>query len=181
MTTKNTPIEDTLTFKIFKDFVTFEDDCVLLSDFTPKELAILFYIIMPDDVKIAYQPSYITCECGCKMHRHQYTNWTMNDTYSIYKLRYKCPKCNKTKGPDLDGIAEKGRTYTNDIKRVPLDIGVVEHISYEKISDFINDSNGTNISRQQIYNYKIIECEEYLNLIEEKIGEKLNELGIEPT
>ena len=181
MTTKNTPIEDTLTFKIFKDFVTFEDDCVLLSDFTPKELAILFYIIMPDDVKIAYQPSYITCECGCKMHRHQYTNWTMNDTYSIYKLRYKCPKCNKTKGPDLDGIAEKGRTYTNDIKRIPLDISAVEHVSYEKISDFINDSNGTNISRQQVYNYKIIECEEYLNLKEEKIEEKLNELEIKPT
>lgn len=60
-------------------------------------------------------------------------------------------------------------------------INAVEHISYEKIQDFINEVNGTTISRQSVYNHKVAECEEYISLKEEKINEKLKEKGIEPT
>ena len=33
------------TEEVFNDFVTFMEDKVLLSEFTPKEVAILFYLI----------------------------------------------------------------------------------------------------------------------------------------
>ena len=181
MPKKNTPIEETLTFNIFKDFVTFEDEAVLLSELTPKEIAIFLYLIMPKNIKIAYKPSNEICECNSKMERHQYTKWKMDGKYPIFKLRYKCPKCKKTIGPQMDYISIKGCTYTEDIQRIPYDINSVEHISYEKTSDYINDFYGTNISRQRVYDYKVEQCEQYLKMKEEKIKEKLKEKGIEPT
>ena len=128
---------------------------------------------MPKEFRICYIPSDITCECGCTMHRNQYTPWKMDGKYSIYKVRYRCLKCNKTIGPDLDWIAKKGFTYTEDINKIGLNINAVEHISYEKIKDYTNEENGTDISRQTAYNYKVSEYEEYIRLKEEKINEKL--------
>lgn len=121
MTIKNTPMEETLTFKIFKDYVLFENDKVLICDHVPKEIPIFFYHIMPKDNRICYMPSDIYCECGCKMHRKQYTKWKMDMKYPMFKLIYMCPKCNKRREPNLDGIAKPGCNYTNDIRSIGLD------------------------------------------------------------
>ena len=40
---------------VFNDIVTFCENAVLLKDFAPKEIAILFYHIEPSDIKIIYE------------------------------------------------------------------------------------------------------------------------------
>ena len=82
-----------LTFKfrselVFNDIVTFCEDAVLLKDFAPKEIAILFYYIEPYDVKIIYEMSNPVCDCGNKLHKHDLINWKMDKKYPIFKYRY---------------------------------------------------------------------------------------------
>ena len=137
--TNKTPIEENLAFQIFNNFVEFYDDKILIYDHTPKEIAIFFFIILPKNFRIVYAPSNRQCNCSNLMHNHQYVPWMMDKTYPLFKLRLICPECGVTIGPDLDGIAKKGCNYTNDIRSVGLDISAVEHISYEKISDFIEE------------------------------------------
>lgn len=69
----------------FNDFVTFEEDKVLLSESTPKEVAILFYLIEPEDVRIVYHMSNPVCECGGKLHKNRINDWNMDMKYPIYK------------------------------------------------------------------------------------------------
>ena len=182
MRTKNkTPIEENLAFQIFNNFVEFDDDKILIYDQTPKEIAIFLYIILPKNFLIVYVPTNRRCECGSQMHNHQYTPWMMDMIYPFTKLRLKCPECGKTIGPDLDGIANKGCNFTQDIQSVGLNISAVEHISYEKISDFIEEETHVKITRQSVYNHKIAECEEYIEQKERKIQEELEKQGIENT
>ena len=134
---------------------------------------------MPKNFRIVYTPTNRRCSCGKLMHNHQYTPWKMDKVYPFFKLRLRCPECGVTIGPDLDGITKKGCNYTNDIRSVALDISTVEHISYEKISDFIEQVKHIKIPRQNVYNYKIDECESYLVEKEAKIQEELEKQGIE--
>ena len=108
MTLKNTP---TFTFRseeVFNSIVSFEENKVLLKDVAPKEVAILFYMIEPEDIKIVYEMTDPVCNCGNKLHKHEIIDWEMDKKYSIYKYRYKCPKCGKTIITPLPEIVDKG-------------------------------------------------------------------------
>ena len=131
-----------LTFKfrselVFNDIVTFCDDAVLLKDFAPKEIAILFYYIEPYDVKIIYEMSNPVCDCGNKLHKHDLINWKMDKKYPIFKYRYICPKCGKTIITPLKSIVKKGCNYTEDIRNMTLNLYSKEHISYQNATKFL--------------------------------------------
>ena len=49
MKLKNTPTIEYLSESVFKNFVRFETDKVVLKDSCPKELAIIFYYMEPSD------------------------------------------------------------------------------------------------------------------------------------
>ena len=112
--------KNTSTFKfrselVFNDIVTFCENAVLLKDYAPKEIAILFYHIEPPDIKIIYEMSNPICDCGNKLHKHDLIKWNMNKKYPIFKYRYICQKCGKTIITPLNPIVRKGCNYTEDI------------------------------------------------------------------
>ena len=178
MTNKNAPTYKFRTELVFNDFVTFEEDKVLLSDSTPKEVAILFYLIEPDDVRIIYQMDNPVCECGEKLHKKQIIDWNMDMKYPIHKYQYRCSKCDKTIVTPLPDIVDKGCNYTIDIKQEIINLYDKEHISYANATDFINEKYNLNMSRQTTYNSNINESDEYLSKKDELIEEKLKEKDI---
>ena len=166
---------------VFNDIVTFCENAVLLKDFAPKEIAILFYHIEPSDIKIIYEMSNPICECGSKLHKHDLINWNMDKKYPIFKYRYICPKCKKTIITPLEDIVKKGCNYTEDIRVMTMNLYSKEHISYANATRFLNETYNLSLSRQSIYNFNDKESEKYIAKKEEKIQEKLNEKNIEPT
>lgn len=178
MKPKNTPTYKSRTELIFNDFVTFMEDRVLLSEFTPKEVARFFYIMEPKDVKIIYEMSNPVCECGGKLHKHQLINWNMDKQYPIYKYQYKCSQCGKTIVTPLPDLVDKYCNYTIDIKQEIINLYDKEHISYANTTDFLNEKYALNMSRQTTYNCNE-KSDEYQSKKDELIQEKINEKNIE--
>lgn len=181
MTRKNTLTFKFRSEKVFNGIVTFCEDAVLLKNFAPKEIAILFYHIEPSDIKIIYEMSNPVCDCGNKLHKHDVINWNMDKKYPIFKYRYICPKCGKTKITPLKSIVKKGCNYTEDIRNMTVNLYSKEHISYQNATKFLNEAYDLSLSRQTTYNFNDKESEEYIAKKEEKIQEKLIEKNIEPT
>ena len=181
MTTKKTP---TFTFRseeVFKTIVSFEEYKVLLKNIAPKELAILFYIMEPEDIRIIYEMTDPTCECGNKLHKHSIITWDMDKKYHIYKYRYKCPNCGKTIVTPLPDIVDKGCNYTREFKEIVTNLYSKEHIAYSNTAKFLNEMYDSNINRQTVFNYNDRESDDYYNQKEAIIEEKLEEKNIEPT
>ena len=178
MRPKNNPTYKYKTEEVFNNFVTFMENSVVLSESTPKEIAILFYLIEPEDVRIIYQMDNRVCNCGGKLNKNQIVSWDMDKMYHIYKYQYKCTKCGKTIVTPLPDIVDKGCNYTTDIKKEVVNLYDKEHISYENVKNFINEKNNLNISRQTIYTYNDKFSDAYLSNKEEKIQEKLEEKNI---
>lgn len=179
MKLKNTPTVEYLSESVFKNFVRFEEDKVVLKDSCPKELAIIFYYMEPSDIRIVYEMSNPVCECGNKLDKHAIIKWEMDLKYSIFKYQYKCRTCGKTIITPLNGIVDKYSSYTNDTKDLVVNIYSNEHISYANATKFINEDQGLNISKQSIYNYNVDKTDDYLLEKEKIIEEKLEEKDID--
>ena len=179
MKNKNNPTYKYRTEIIFNDFVTFLENKILLAENTPKEVAILFTFIMPDDVQIIYEMSNPFCECGGKFHKHEIIDWKMDKQYYIHKYRYKCSKCNKTIITPLPFIVDKGCNYTVDIKEEIVNLFNKEHISYENATNFLNEKYDLNISRQTTFYCNDKNSKEYLSKKDKIIEEKLKEKNID--
>lgn len=181
MTHKNAPTFTYRSEQIFKDIVRFEEDKVVLKDIAPKEVAILFYSLEPEDIRVVYEMSNPICKCGNKLHKHHIINWEMDKKYSIHKYQYKCPKCGKTIVTPLPDIVDKGCNYTIEIMELVVNLYAKEHISYNNATNFINEKYELNITRQTVFYYNDNESDEYLTQKEKIIEEKLEEQDIEPT
>ena len=176
---KNTPTIEYLSESVFKNFVRFEEDKVVLKDSCPKELAIIFYYMEPSDIRVVYEMSNPVCECGHKLDKHAIIKWEMDLTYPIFKYQYKCRTCGKTIITPLNDIVDKYSSYTNDTKDLVVNIYSNEHISYANATKFINEDQGLNISKQSIYNYNVDKTDDYLLEKEKIIEEKLEEKDID--
>ena len=176
---KNTPTIEYLSESVFKNFVRFEEDKVVLKDSCPKELAIIFYYMEPSDIRVVYEMSNPVCKCGNRLDKHAIIKWEMDLTYSIFKYQYKCRTCGKTIITPLNDIVDKYSSYTKDTKDLVVNIYSNEHISYANATKFINDDQGLNISKQSIYNYNADKTDDYLLEKEKIIEEKLEEKDID--
>ena len=179
MKLKNTPTIEYLSESVFKNFVRFEEDKVVLKDSCPKELAIIFYYMEPSDIRVVYEMSNPVCECGNRLDKHAIIKWEMDLTYSIFKYQYKCRTCGKTIITPLNDIVDKYSSYTKDTKDLVVNIYSNEHISYANATKFINEDQGLNISKQSIYNYNVDKTDDYLLEKEKIIEEKLEEKDID--
>ena len=64
---------------IFKDYVTFNENKIYLTEDVPEYIAEFFKVIMPDFVLIIYEMFNPVCPyCGSKLHRHEIKEWEMN-------------------------------------------------------------------------------------------------------
>ena len=179
MQLKNTPTIEYLSESVFKNFVSFEEDKVVLKDSCPKELAIIFYYMEPSAIRVVYEMSNPVCECGHKLDKHAIIKWELDLTYSIFKYQYKCRTCGKTIITPLNDIVDKYSSYTKDTKDLVVNIYSNEHISYANATKFINEDQGLNISKQSIYNYNNDKTDDYLLEKEKIIEEKLEEKDID--
>ena len=179
MQLKNTPTIEYLSESVFKNFVRFEEDKVVLKDSCPKELAIIFYYMEPSDIRVVYEMSNPVCECGHKLDKHAIIKWEMDLTYPIFKYQYKCRTCGKTIITPLNDIVDKYSSYTKDTKDLVVNIYSNKHISYANATKFINENQGLNISKQSIYNYNADKTDDYLLEKEKIIEEKLEEKNID--
>ena len=179
MKLKNTPTIEYLSESVFKNFVRFEEDKVVLKDSCPKELAIIFYYMEPSDIRVVYEMSNPVCKCGNRLDKHAIIKWEMDLTYSIFKYQYKCRTCGKTIITPLNDIVDKYSSYTKDTKDLVVNIYSNEHISYANATKFINDDQGLNISKQSIYNYNTDKTDDYLFEKEKIIEKKLEEKNID--
>ena len=155
----NSPTYKCNTELVFNSMVSFEENRVIIKDFAPKEVAMLFYQIEPEDVKIIYEMSNPVCECGNNLHKHAIIDWKMDDEYPIFKYQYRCPKCRKTIITPLLDIVDKGCTYTKDIKDEVVNLYAKEHISYAHSRDFLNEKYGLDLTRQSVFNFNDSSCQ----------------------
>ena len=148
-----TPTIEYMSETIFKSFVTFTENIVMLLNCVPKEIAIFFRIIIHEEIEVSYVMEEATCECGGKANVHRYEEWSIDKKHKIKKYRYKCTKCGKTFNTPLDHIVEKGSSYSNDIKDFVTDIYSKRHGPYEEVTTLINNTHDINISKTTVYNY----------------------------
>ena len=79
MTSKIAPTDIISAELVFKDYVTFKENKVYLSEDVPVHIAEFFKVIMPDFVLIIYEMFNPVCPyCGSKLHRHEIKNWEIN-------------------------------------------------------------------------------------------------------
>lgn len=91
MTLKTTPTNSIFAELVFKDYVTFKENIVYLTEDVPKYIAKFFKEIMPDFILIIYEMFDPVCpDCGAKLHRHEIKEWKMNKEILLYKQRYRC-------------------------------------------------------------------------------------------
>ena len=176
----NAPTIEYLSETVFKNFVTFYDDKVVLKDSCPKEMAIAFFIMLPSCIEVIYEMSNPVCDCGHKLDKHAIIDWNMDLKYPIHKYQYLCPKCGKTIITPLECIVDKGCNYTVDTKNLVVNIYSNEHISYANTSNFINDNYDLNIPRQTAFNFNK-KTDDLLTKKEEIIEEKIKEKNIDFT
>ena len=182
MTLKIVPTDIMSAELVFKDYVTFKENKVYLTEDVPEHIAKFFKEIMPDFVLIIYEMFNPICPyCGAKLHRHEIKDWEMNKKTPVFKQRYKCTNksCSKTVTTDLPDIVDKHCNYTKDIKKIGNELEDLEHISYEKKSELIEKRYGVKIPRQTVQYHESIESEQYLSKKEEKITQMLKERNIE--
>ena len=175
MNIKTTPTVEYLSETVFKNFVRFEEDKVVLKDSCPKELAIIFYYIEPHEIRVVYEMTNPICECTHKLHKHAIIPWEMDLTYPFFKYQYKCEKCGKTIITPLEGIVDKHCSYTKDTKDFVVNLYSNEHISYANATKFINDNQSLNISRQSVFDYNCNKTDDCLSQKEKIIDEKIKE------
>ena len=167
---------------VFKDYVTFKDNIVYLTEDVPEHIAKFFKAIMPDFVLIIYEMFNPVCPyCGAKLHRHEINEWKMNKETIIYKQRYKCTNssCSKTITTSLPEIVDKNCCFTKEIRQIGNKIEDLEHISYEKKAELIEKQYGVQISRQTVQYHEFKKSEEYLSKKEEKITQMIQARNIE--
>lgn len=182
MTLKLAPTDIISVELIFKDYVTFKENIVYLTEEVPENVAMFFDEILPDFALIIYEMFNPVCpHCGAKLHRHEIKEWKMNKKTVLYKQRYKCtnPECSKTVTTELPGLVDKYCNYTKDIRRIGNELEDLEHISYEKKAELIEKRHGVKIPRQTVHYHESTKSEQYLSKKEEKIRQLLKEKNIE--
>ena len=72
MALKNAPTDIMSVEIIFKDYVTFNENKIYLTEDVPEHVAEFFKEIMPDFVLIIYEMFNPVCPyCGSKLHKHE--------------------------------------------------------------------------------------------------------------
>ena len=150
----------------FKDYVDFEENVIYLTEEVPDYIAKFLGDIKPDYVIIIHEMfNPIFPYCGAKLHKHEIKKWKINKQTIVYKQRYKCTDhaCSKTITTPLSKIVEKNCCYTKEIRKKGNEIEYLEHTSYEKKSELIENQYGIKIPRQTVQYHEFTKSKQYLS------------------
>ena len=166
---------------IFNVFVRFENNIVYLKPNLSPLIIPLMKQTMEDDVIFCYERYDRVCPfCGGNLSANGRYHVSINKCIDVEKQQYRCKDCNKSLVVDVENIG-KNYCYMEETRLQGLNIGLIDHIPYEKMSEIIELMHGHAPSRQTILNHIEKNEEEFLEKEEKKLEEELKKAGIEPS
>ena len=100
--------------------------------------------------KIEKCPKY-----GSKLHKDGKYKFEINNTTSVYKQKYQCidDECNHNLRPLWEEYFKPGSNYTEKIKGLILELGLICNISYQQATEILYMFTGCEIRRNTTYKF----------------------------
>ena len=120
-------------------------------------------------------------KCGSKLYRDGKEKFEINNTVSVYKQKYQCSngECNHNLRPLWEGYFKPGSNYTERIKGLILELGLICNVSYQQAAEIIYMFTGCEIRRDTTYKFCDEEINEFLIHKEKEVQQAVNEANIE--
>jgi len=167
--------------EIFNVFVRFEKNIVYLKPNMSPLIILLMRETMGNDVVFCYERYGKVCpSCGGELVGNGRYGISINKCIDVEKQQYLCKDCNESFVADTDHV-EKNCCYMNEISLRGLNIGLIDYMSLEKISELIELIYEHAPSRQTILNHIDDNSEEFFEKEEKKLEKELEKAGIEPS
>jgi len=168
-------------YKIFNVFVRFEKGIVYLKPNMSPLIIPLMMQMMEDDVIFCYERYDKICPfCGGDLSANGHFGVSVNKCIDVEKQQYLCKDCNASLVVQPEHI-DKCCCYMKETALQGLNIGLIDYISLEKMSEIIELIYGHAPARQTILNHIDNNSEEFFEKEEKKIQEELEKAGIEPS
>ena len=167
--------------EVFNVFVRFEKNIVYLKPNMSPLIIPLMRQTMPDEVIFCYERYDVSCpSCEGELNANGRYKVFINKYIDVEKQQYICKECRESFITDI-GYVEKNSCYMSEISMQGLNIGLIDYMSLEKMSEIIKMFYGHAPARQTILNNINNNSEEFFKKEEEKIEKELQKAGIEPS
>ena len=166
---------------IFNVFVRFENNIIYLKPNVSPLIIPLMKQTMDDDVIFCYELYDKVCPfCGGKLNANGHYGVSVNKCIDVEKQQYLCKSCDKSLVVEPEHI-DKHHCYMKETILQWLNIGLIEHISYEKVSEIIELMYSHAPARQTILRHIEKNEEEFLEKEEKKLEKALKKAKIKPS
>ena len=120
-------------------------------------------------------------KCGSKLYRDGKDKFEINNTTSVYKQKYQCSddECNHNLRPLWEDYFKPGSNYTERIKGLILELGLICNVSYQQAAEILYMFTGCEIRRDTTYKFCDEEINEFLIKKEKEIEQVVKESKIE--
>ena len=120
-------------------------------------------------------------KCGSKLYRDGKDKFEINNTTSVYKQKYQCSddECNHNLRPLWEDYFKPGSNYTERIKGLMLELGLICNVSYQQAAEILYMFTGCEIRRDTTYKFCDEEINEFLIKKEKEIEQVVKEAKIE--
>ena len=119
-------------------------------------------------------------KCGSKLYRDGKDKFEINNTTSVYKQKYQCSddECNHNLRPLWEDYFKPGSNYTERIKGLILELGLICNVSYQQAAEILYMFTGCEIRRDTTYKFCDEEINEFLIKKEKEIEQVVKEAKI---
>ena len=119
-------------------------------------------------------------KCGSKLYRDGKDKFEINNTTSVYKQKYQCSddECNHNLRPLWEDYFKPGSNYTERIKGLMLELGLICNVSYQQAAEILYMFTGCEIRRDTTYKFCDEEINEFLIKKEKEIEQVVKEAKI---
>jgi len=167
--------------EIFNVFVRFEKNIVYLKPNISPLIIPFLRQTMDDETIFCYERHDRVCNsCNGALNANGRYKISINKYIDVEKQQYICKDCGKSFITDTDYV-EKNSCYMTEISTQGLNIGLIDYMSLEKMSEIIEMFYGHAPARQTILNNINNNSEEFFKKEEEMIENELQKAGIKPS
>jgi DNA repair exonuclease SbcCD ATPase subunit len=178
MTNKRISLVEYSVEELFKNYVDFDGDTVILKNFIEPYFIDTLEKMVGKEVEVLYVEPFRFCwECKIKMSLNGTDPHLINKVREVRKQKYICPKCEFSHVTNLLFVP-KGCNYTYAVQYEGLKQGLIEYKSLEKVAETIENIHGCKPRRQTVLNHMIANEEEFLSSLEKEIDDEIEEKNI---
>lgn len=179
---KTSPINNCV-LELFKGFYDPVKKRYCFTEDMPPELVLLIDKNSKKKHKVVYLKSVELCPvCGSKLNNNGTDEFLLNKIREIRKQKYVCKdkECKSHTIASLEKFIDKHCNYTRILREFSLSIGLIDHLSYGKLSELMELVEDIRLPRSTVHYHEKTVAEDYLAKKEKEIAKMLKELGIEP-